>query len=180
MRLLSELIYKYKTKFISLLFFVSVLCFADSTTTLNFSYSIEAAACDVEINGGAGDQDVIYVQLGDIPSTELSKPGDATEWKNFSIDLKNCPETTEKYTAKFDGNAATADGTKYQNDGTATQVQLELQSQGGDVLDDDSTLDGDIVNSAATLKLRARAYSSEGGATGGGVHTAIQLTFTYS
>lgn len=172
--------FEYKKVFILLLVLLSFSSNSDTTTTLQFTYNIEAAPCNVVINGGDGDQNNVYVKLGDIPSQNLNSPGDYSEWKNFDIELKNCPETTVKYVAKFDGTPATADVKKYNNDGSATHVQVELQSQAGDILDDNSTLSGDIINSSARLNLRARAYSAEGGATGGGIHSAIQLTFTYS
>lgn len=170
----------YKKVFLLLVVLVSFTSNADSTATLQFTYSIEAAPCNVVINGGEGDQNTAYINLGDIPSQNLNKPGDASEWKNFAIELRSCPQTTEKYTANFDGAPANADATKYNNDGSASHVEVELQSQAGDILDDNSTLTGNIVDSSAILNLRTRAYSTEGGATGGGIHSAIQLTFTYS
>lgn len=159
-----------------LLLVICTACFSDSLTTLNFKYSIVAAPCDVVVNDGG---DTIAVHLGDIPVAKLISPGDVSDWKTFSIMLKNCPETTAQYHAKFSGTPAT-DPTVYYNAGSATHVQVELQSQAGDILDNGSTLNGDIINSAAQLDLRARAVTRDGGATGGGIQSSIQLTFTYS
>lgn len=46
----------YKKVFLLLVVLVSFTSNADSTATLQFTYSIEAAPCNVVINGGEGDQ----------------------------------------------------------------------------------------------------------------------------
>lgn len=59
----------------------------------------------------------------------MLSPGSASGWHDVTLDLSNCPVGTSRVTATFSG---TADSTGYyKNQGTAGNLQLELQDTSG-------------------------------------------------
>jgi minor fimbrial subunit len=97
-----------------------------------------------------------------------------------SLDLSNCPVGTSRVTASFSG---TADATGYyKNQGTAGNIQLELQDDGGTTLNNGATKSVQVDDStqSARFPLQVRALTVNGGATQGTIQAVISVTYTYA
>lgn len=120
------------------------------------------------------------VALGDLSASSLSSAGAASAWHDVKLDLNNCPEGTSQVTATFSG---TADGTGYyQNQGTAGNIQLELQDTGGTRLNNGAqkTVPVDNNSQAASFALQVRALTVQGAATQGTIKAVINVTYTWA
>lgn len=144
---------------------------------LQITGNIKAAPCIVD-----GANSNIQVNLGDtISAATLAGSGSASEWIEFPITLKNCPATTTSATATFTGSVAEESGALYKNNGTSSRVQIELQNQRGVNLGNNKSM-VQLVNQfthEAKFDLRARAYSTYGGATPGSIDGVLQISFIY-
>ncbi|WP_058913911.1 fimbrial protein [Entomohabitans teleogrylli] len=120
------------------------------------------------------------VDLGDLYTFDLVSAGSASAWKNVTLDLSNCPVGTSKVTATFSG---TADSTGYySNQGTAGNIQLELQDNIGTTLNNGAVKTVQVNNTtqAASFPLQVRALTVNGGATQGTIQAVINITYTWS
>ncbi|VFS86539.1 P pilus assembly protein, pilin FimA [Kluyvera cryocrescens] len=87
---------------------------------------------------------------------------------------------TSRVTASFSG---TSDSTGYyQNQGTAKNIQLELQDNSGNTLNTGATtsVQVDEASQSAHFPLQVRALSVNGGATQGTIQAVINVTYTYA
>ncbi|WP_435339461.1 fimbrial protein, partial [Klebsiella aerogenes] len=101
-------------------------------------------------------------------------------WHSTALDLSNCPVGTSRVVATFSG---TADSTGYyKNQGTAGNIQLELQDDSGTTLNNGAQKSVQVDNSSqsARFPLRVRALSVNGGATQGTIQAVISVTYTYA
>lgn len=147
-------------------------------TQLNITGTIKASPCKIDVPAGG-----VNVDLGQsIMAATLSEAKSATDWKPISIVLSECPVTTSKATMTLNGTADTDETDMYKNNGTAEQVQIQLQSTAaGTALGNASTMAQDIdsASKGTTFNMQARAYSSKGKATPGSINGVVQLTFAY-
>ncbi len=120
------------------------------------------------------------VDLGDLYTFSLIPAGAASAWHGVALDLSNCPVGTSRVIASFSG---TADATGYyKNQGTAGNIQLELQDDGGTTLNNGATKSVQVDDStqSARFPLKVRALTVNGGATQGTIQAVISVTYTYA
>lgn len=144
---------------------------------LQISGNIKAAPCEVDAANSN-----IQVNLGDnISAATLATSGSGSEWIDFPVTLKNCPATTRTAKATFSGVVADESVVLYKSSGSSRRVQIELQSQNGTNLGNDKNVVQlvDQQSHEAIFNLRARAYSTHGGATPGTIEGVMQITFVY-
>ncbi|WP_409418451.1 fimbrial protein, partial [Klebsiella pneumoniae] len=106
--------------------------------------------------------------------------GSASAWHSVALDLSNCPVGTSRVKATFSG---TADSTGYyKNQGTAGNIQLELQNEDGTTLNNGSSqsVQVDEASQSARFPLQVRALSVNGGATQGTIQAVINVTYTFA
>lgn len=168
---------KFKYLYSTLLLFSAPLLAGDPVT-LNIKGKIVAAPCQV-----SSDSIVKTISLTDpqgIRASSLYTPGSATEWVTFDFNIERCPPGTITATMQLSGNADSAGPDDlYQNTGSAGNIAIQLQTAEGLPLGKDKTLSGTIVNNQYRYRLRARAYSPQGGATPGTINAAVTVTFTW-
>lgn len=150
---------------------VSPLQAADITITVNGK--VVAKPCTVSTTQAT-------VELGDLYTFSLVSAGAASAWHSVALELSNCPVGTSRVTASFSG---TADATGYyKNQGTAGNIQLELQDDGGTTLNNGATksVQVDDTTQSARFPLQVRALTVNGGATQGTIQAVISVTYTYA
>ncbi|BBR57460.1 MULTISPECIES: fimbrial protein [unclassified Klebsiella] len=148
-----------------------MLLAADVTITVNGK--VVAKPCTVSTSNAA-------VELGDLYTFSLMSAGSSSAWHSVALELSNCPVGTSRVTASFSG---TADATGYyQNQGTARNIQLELQDNGGNTLNTGTStaVQVDESSQSARFPLQVRALSVNGGATQGTIQAVINVTYTYA
>lgn len=149
--------------------------------SVNITGNVLAAPCTFDTINSQ-----LSVPLGDTLATNLATASSASNHTSFKLVLKDCPVSTTKVTATFDGplNADLAGGNSYASTGTAKGVSVKVK------FDADMWASGAFgkntqktVNVAAdhtaTFPLWAAMYSPSGGATPGTVNTTMTATFTY-
>lgn len=144
---------------------------ADVTITVNGK--VVAKPCTVSTLNAT-------VDLGDLYTFNLVSAGSSSPWHSVSLNLSNCPIGTSRVTASFSG---TADATGYyKNQGTAGNIQLELQDDGGTTLNTGAKKEVrvDTVTQSASFPLQVRALTVNGGATQGTIQAVINVTYTYA
>lgn len=110
---------------------------------LTASASLRAADVTLTVNGKVVARPCTVstvnatVELGDLYTFSLIGAGSASAWHSVALDLSNCPVGTSRVKATFSG---TADSTGYyKNQGTAGNIQLELQNEDGTTLNNGSS-----------------------------------------
>lgn len=150
------------------------------------AFSLQAADVTITVNGKVVAKPCTVsttnatVDLGDLYTFSLVSAGAASAWHSVSLDLSNCPIGTSRVTASFSG---TADATGYyKNQGTAGNIQLELQDDGGTTLNNGATkaVQVDDSTQSARFPLQVRALTVNGGATQGTIQAVISVTYTYA
>lgn len=120
------------------------------------------------------------VTLGDLYTFDFVSAGAASAWHDVTLSLTACPVGTSKVTATFTG---TADSTGYyKNQGTAKNIQLQLQDSSGNTLNTGAKRNVPVSDAtySADFPLRVRALSVNGQATQGSINAVINVTYTYS
>ncbi len=120
------------------------------------------------------------VTLEELYTFNMISPGAASAWHDVILDLTNCPVGTSTVTATFSG---TADSTGYyQNQGTAGNIQLELQDEDGTTLNNGTlkTLPVDDASQSTRFPLKVRALTVNGGVTQGTIQAVINVTYTWA
>ena len=149
----------------------STLQAADVTITVNGK--VVAKPCTVSTTNAT-------VELGDLYTFSLVSAGSTSAWHTVALDLSNCPVGTSRVTASFSG---TADSTGYyKNQGSAGNIQLELQDDSGNRLNTGAakSVQVDDATQATRFPLQVRAISVNGGATQGTIQAVINVTYTYA
>lgn len=154
--------------------------FSTASSAVMIYINGEVVASPCEVNGGS---DSLSVNLGDaIQADSLNTSGSATDWKDITLSLKNCPYATTSFSVAFLGTPDANDTEYYQNTGTATNLKLELtDSSSTAAYKSGATLENvaiDQTSRAYDLKMRARAVS-KGAVMPGTIKGQIQATFTY-
>lgn len=147
--------------------------------------ALQAADISIRVNGKVVAKPCtvsttnVNVDLGNIYTFNLVKPGSASEWQYASLNLSNCPIGTSRIVATFTGNA---DSTGYyKNLGTAGHIQVEVQDEKGKPLNNGAQKEVLVEESsqAATFPLQVRALTVNGGATQGTIQAVINVTYTF-
>ena len=93
--------------------------------------------------------------LGDLYSFSLMSAGAASAWHDVALELTNCPVGTSRVTASFSG-AADSTG-YYKNQGTAQNIQLELQDDSGNTLNTGATKTVQVDDSSQSAHFPLRS-----------------------
>ena len=111
----------------------------------------------------------------------MADAGSSSDWKPFSIALTECPASTSEATMTVNGTPDEAESDMYANTGSATQVQIQLQSSDGMALGNaaQKVQTIDTATRSTTFDMRARAYSAQGKVKPGTIVGSVQVTFTY-
>ena len=120
------------------------------------------------------------VDLGDLYTFDLHSAGSVSAWHSTALELTNCPVGTSRVTATFSGST---DSTGYyKNQGSAGNIQLELQDDKGTRLDNGkaTSVQVDDSSKSASFPLQVRALSVNGGATQGTIQAVIDVIYTYA
>ena len=153
---------------------------------LSMSPTLQAADVTITVNGKVVAKPCTVstanatVDLGDIYTFSLASAGSSSAWHSVALVLSNCPVGTSRVVASFSG---TADSTGYyQNQGTAGNIQLELQDDDGNTLNTGATksVQVDDTTQSARFPLQVRAVSVNGGATSGTIKATVNVIYTYS
>lgn len=149
---------------------------AGDPVTLNITGNVIASPCQV-----SSDSITKSVDLGqNIQASSLQTAGAATDWVNFDINLNSCPAGTTKAIMTMHGTADLNNpADMYRNTGTATNLAVQVQSQAGEQLGNTKTISGTIASNAYTYKLRARAYTQNGGVMPGSISSVVTANFEY-
>ena len=155
---------------ITLTAFSPVLQATDITITVNGK--VVAKPCTVSTTNAS-------VDLGELYTFSLVSAGSASAWHSTELDLSNCPVGTSRVTATFNG---TADSTGYyKNQGTAGNLQLELQDTSGARFNNGTskTVAVNDATQSTRFPLRVRALTVNGGPTQGTIQAVINVTYTW-
>lgn len=146
-------------------------------TSINISGRVVASPCVV--NGGNAN---LAVPLGDIQASDLNAVGSSSQPVDFTLDLTGCPFGTSSVVTSFSGTSDPGAGANYyKNTGTAGSVAVALiQTSTGNLKGSGSTITQSIASGTASIALKAKAYSSAGGATPGTILATVVATMTYN
>ena len=155
---------------------------SDGTVTINGQISAET--CTVSGNGQGKS---FTVTLPTVSASALSTAGATAGSTGFAIDLTGCtPQTGNVHTFWEYGANTLSDGNLL-NNGTATNVEVQLQDMNGSIQSIDvSKADGaqnsqSVAINAGTAKLQyaAQYLTPAGGATAGNVTTSVTYSMSY-
>lgn len=148
--------------------------------------TLQAADVNITVNGKVVAKPCTVstlnatVDLGGLYTFSLVSAGSSSPWHSLALNLSNCPIGTSRVTASFSG---TADATGYyKNQGTAGNIQLELQDDGGTTLNTGAKkeVQVDDATQSAIFPLQVRALTVNGRATQGTIQAVINVTYTYA
>ena len=119
------------------------------------------------------------VDFGDLYTFSLARPGSTSAWRSVSFDLSNCPAGTSRITATFSG--ITDSTGYYKKQGTAGNIQLELQDDGGTSLINGTSKTVQVNDStqSARFPLQVRVLTVNGQTTQGNIKAVINIAYTY-
>ncbi|WON76479.1 fimbrial protein [Serratia sp. UGAL515B_01] len=170
--------YKKKVILIMTGLLLSKIFFAEATE-LHVTGNLVETACTIE-NGGSYN-----IDLGEkIPSFRLNSSAPYSDWKNFNINLIDCPASIKLATVTFSGKPDSVQKEMYANSKGAlyaANVAVELQQvpYGINVGNGKSLSMTVGYLGRSTFKLRARAHGS-GHATPGRISAAVLMNLTYN
>ena len=152
---------------------------ADSTMTM--TATVNASPCTLD----SADSKTT-IDLGNYYADELVNPGSGVGVLYFKLVLKDCPETTSKVIATFQGtdNPDEGNGKSFASTGSAENAGIQLKySQSGlwenDALHNGSTMTSNVASDhTAQFLLATRVFTPVGNATPGTVHSTITVNFT--
>lgn len=162
------------------LLFSSVSNAADGTMTM--TATVMASPCTLDATDSK-----TTIDLGNYYADELVNPGSGAGLVYFHLTLKDCPETTSKVIATFQGtdNPDEGNGKSFASTGSAENAGIQLKySQSGlwenDALHNGSTMISNVASDhTAQFLLATRVFTPVGNATPGTVHSTITVNFTY-
>ncbi|EMI4412033.1 type 1 fimbrial protein [Serratia marcescens] len=155
------------------LLFTTTLAVHAADVTITVNGRVVAKPCTVSTPSAT-------VDLGDLFTFNYIQAGSGSALHPVTLNLTNCPVGTSRVTASFSG---TADATGYyKNQGTAGNIQLELQDDSGTTLNTGATKSVQVDEStqSASFPLQVRALTVNGGATQGTIQAVINVTYTYA
>lgn len=166
-----------KKLLLTLLFLnISITADAADTVYLKFTGNIKAATCNLSTGNN------VDVDLTTIPLDTFYSGTKASDWKSFTIELKDCSSFINSVKLTFTGTADSADiASLYKNSGTATNIAIQLQSGDGATPLGNTKILTVPTNGQplVSIPLRTRAFSSLGNGTAGSLSANITATITY-
>lgn len=165
----------------NLIIFIINLCIplianAGDTVYLKFTGNIKAATCNLT----AGNS--VDIDLNTWPADSFYSAQSGTDWKPFTLELKDCSSFINSVRLTFTGTGDSTDITSlYKNNGTATNIAIQLQSGDGATPLGNSKVLTIPTNGQplVSIPLRTRAFSSLGNGTSGTLSANITATITY-
>jgi major type 1 subunit fimbrin (pilin) len=151
---------------------------------LTVNGNITAQTCTVSGNGQGNN---FTVTLPTVLAADLSAAGSTAGSTGFNIALTNCTPATGNVRTFWEYGANTLSDGNLVNNGTATNVEVQLQDYNGsqktiDVSKADGAQNSQVVpiaSGAANLKYSAQYIAPAGGATGGSVTTSVTYSMSY-
>ncbi|MFH7826562.1 fimbrial protein [Kluyvera chengduensis] len=152
--------------------------FSSTSQAVNIDITGLVVASPCIVNGS---NDSLVVDLGnDIQASDLATAGSVTSWKTVTLSLTGCPSSTSSFSVAFAGTADD-DADYYLNNGTATNLKLELTDSGSNKAFKNGAILSNVAipsSHAYDLVMRARAVS-KGNVMPGTIVSQVQATFTY-
>lgn len=157
-----------------------------SSSLLLSSFLTQAADVTITVNGKVVAKPCTVtttnetIDLGELYTINFVSPGSASSWHDVSLELTNCPVGTSRVMATFSG---ISDSTGYyKNQGTAGNIQIELQDKSGITLNNGATKTVQVIETSQTANfpLQVRALTVNGSVTQGTIQSVINVTYTYS
>ncbi|WP_337264089.1 MULTISPECIES: fimbrial protein [unclassified Serratia (in: enterobacteria)] len=150
--------------------------------TINFTGSVIDQAC--EVNGGSN---TLTVTMGNVAKSALAVPGNTAAATAFTLNVKNCPSTTDgnvqvSFDGKnVDGNTEVLALTNAGTPGVAKGVGIQLydKSQNKLPLNTASTTYA-LSNGDATLDFVARYIATNATVEAGSADAAVNFTIIYN
>ncbi len=152
------------------------IAMADSVD-INITGKVLSTPCSVDTSSVSKE-----VNFGQLHGADLKNSGSTSAWQSFQIKLNNCPALINKATVTFNGNPSGVDPTLFVNEGTATNVAVQMAEDGNKsvVLSNNSSMTVDVdAQHSATYALAGRVYSVNSNAGGGTISSVVQMNFTY-
>lgn len=155
----------------------SMVVNAAEISTINITGNVVASPCVIDSSNS-----IINVDLGKIQAASLATAGTFSNWQPFNIILTSCPVSTTKVNVAFAGTADSTDRTRYKNQGTATNLSVELVGAISETnLGDGGTTYADVnsTSKSATFALKTRVFS-KGAVMPGSINATVVASFTYN
>ncbi|WP_042271563.1 fimbrial protein [Paraburkholderia heleia] len=157
---------------------------ANNGGVLTINGQLTANSCDVNGNGQGNN---FTVTLPSLSASELSAAGATAGSTGFSIALSNCTPNTGKVHTFWEYGSNTLSDGNLLNNGTATNVEVQLvdYNSGRKVIDVSKADDAqnsqtvNIASGTANLQYAAQYISPAGGATAGTVTTNVTYSMAY-
>lgn len=142
--------------------------------SVNISSNLKASPCTVETTS------TLSVVLPDIDMANLAAADSTSPAQSFDLTLKDCPTSTTKVTATYNGTVSTLAANSFTNTGTATQLALTLKDNTDVIIEPNTsrTESIDSVTKKATFTQKVQMYS-KGKVQAGTVIGNIVVGFTY-
>lgn len=147
---------------------------------INITGTVTASPCTIDAVGGD-----VNVPLGEIKAHTLTA-GVGSAWKDFSLDLSDCPVSTTDVTATFSGTQADEGTDLYKNTAADPAASVQVEMVDASVPGDrrlgsgsNMTVLVDHTTNKATFPMKARAFSTLGGAAPGKTEAVVQVALTY-
>ncbi|KJF77475.1 fimbrial protein [Morganella morganii] len=162
---------KWCSRTLAIITFISApLYAADVTITVNGR--VVAKPCIVATENA-------NVELGDLYTRDLKRPGNASKWHDVNLKLTGCPLGTGAVTARISGDTDTTG--YFKNQGTASGIQIEVQDDNNNTYKngDSKTVAVNEIAHTADFPFKVRAMTVNGGAGQGTVDALLTITYTW-
>ncbi len=155
-----------------ILFWCNLTYAYDAKITINGN--VTALPCHVDSNN-------YEIDLGDLYISDFKRPNSHSEWHYFSMTLSNCPDIMSRVKATYRGSPSSDDIRFYKNDGSSSNILIELQRVSDSTILGNNTEIYESINGAhaAAFGLRVRATTLKGDVTKGDISSNITVTYTY-
>ncbi|MNB70434.1 S-fimbrial adhesin protein SfaS precursor [compost metagenome] len=151
--------------------------FAQATdTVISVSAVIKESSCKV-----AASSIEQSVDLGKGRVADLKQANAATEWKPFSVELTDCPDSVTQVVATVSGTPDKDRAEDFLNTGTAKKVAVEVKNAADDAQISNGKTVTTTVDQAhnAALQFKGRMITPTGGATSGSVAALMEFSFEF-
>lgn len=146
-------------------------------TTVDVSANILESSCKIATRSV---EQSVYLGKGRV--ADLMQAKDATEWKEFSILLEDCPDSVSKVVVTVSGAPDVDAPDYYLNTGTAKKVAIDVQNATDETqLSNGKTATTTVdQNHNAALQFKGRMITPTGGTTSGSVVALLELSFEFN
>ena len=159
---------------IALALALASLCAHAADTSIGVSADVYTESCTVS----AGSD--LQIDFGNVDVVTMQESGTASDWVNAPRTIEvSCPPDMRTVWVRFDGVADPGYPDNFKNEGTAKNVTVELQMQGGIMIGPGLAHELPLVSGRAEYALRARVYSRYGAAEAGTVLVPASFTIVY-